>query len=203
MLKKKNIPNSLEKILKVSLKLFIKQGFDGTSMSDVAQKAGLSKPLLYHYFSSKQELWKEAKRYAISKIASDIDVDGHLKQQLVDPDNLTEFVKAIIATRFKIYSLSPDLVKIMARQHLEDQRLKIAGGTEYVPDIWEQGIVKLKKLGEIDASLDTKIIITYIASAITGFFHFDYYKISHDSVCQKAYSNLLLKSIVLGLRSKD
>lgn len=48
-----------EHILEVSLGLFARLGYESTSISRIAKEAGISKGLLYNYFSSKEELLKE------------------------------------------------------------------------------------------------------------------------------------------------
>ena len=45
-----------EAILASSLKLFSQKGFHGTSISDIAKDAGISKGLAYNYFESKQNI---------------------------------------------------------------------------------------------------------------------------------------------------
>ena len=45
-----------ERILKAALELFSKNGFYGTSMSDIAGKLGLTKAALYRHFSGKEEI---------------------------------------------------------------------------------------------------------------------------------------------------
>lgn len=45
-----------EKILEAAMDLFIHQGYHATSISDVAKHAGISKGLLYNYFSGKEGL---------------------------------------------------------------------------------------------------------------------------------------------------
>ena len=50
---------STEKILQAALELFAGEGYDRTSMSRIANKAGVSKGLIYNYFDSKEELLKE------------------------------------------------------------------------------------------------------------------------------------------------
>jgi len=47
---------SINKIFGASLELFSKQGFQSTSISQIARKAGISKGLIYNYFESKLEL---------------------------------------------------------------------------------------------------------------------------------------------------
>ena len=45
-------------ILNGALKVFAEQGFSGATMDAVAGAAGITKPTLYQYFSSKQDLFK-------------------------------------------------------------------------------------------------------------------------------------------------
>ena len=49
---------SIGKIYDASLELFAKQGFQSTSISQIAKKAGISKGLIYNYFDSKVDLLK-------------------------------------------------------------------------------------------------------------------------------------------------
>ena len=44
-------------LLEVALKVFAEQGFYVTSMSDIAEAAGVTKPVLYQHFTSKRELY--------------------------------------------------------------------------------------------------------------------------------------------------
>ena len=45
-------------VLDAALKLFLKGGYDGTSMEAVAKAAGVTKPVVYACFSSKDELFR-------------------------------------------------------------------------------------------------------------------------------------------------
>ncbi len=47
-----------EDILQASLHLFAEKGFHGTSMRDIARSAGITEGLIYHYFSSKRDLFR-------------------------------------------------------------------------------------------------------------------------------------------------
>jgi AcrR family transcriptional regulator len=44
-------------LLEVALRVFAEQGFYVTSMSDIAEAAGVTKPVLYQHFASKRELY--------------------------------------------------------------------------------------------------------------------------------------------------
>lgn len=43
-------------ILETALRLFAMQGFDGTSTREIAQAAGISEGLIFHYFPTKEDL---------------------------------------------------------------------------------------------------------------------------------------------------
>lgn len=47
-----------EQILQVALEVFAQQGYHGASMNDVADAAGVTKPVLYQHFDSKRDLYK-------------------------------------------------------------------------------------------------------------------------------------------------
>jgi len=58
-------PKDLEKraaILEAAKHLFVKQGFDGTSMDAIANKAGVSKLTVYSHYRDKESLFAEAVR---------------------------------------------------------------------------------------------------------------------------------------------
>ncbi|MDR1714105.1 MAG: TetR/AcrR family transcriptional regulator [Coriobacteriales bacterium] len=48
-----------KQILAVGLELFIRKGFAGTRIQDIASAAGMSVGLLFHYFESKEKLYEE------------------------------------------------------------------------------------------------------------------------------------------------
>ena len=50
-------PERREQILDVSVQVFAQRGFHSTSMNDVADAVGVTKPVLYQHFESKQDLY--------------------------------------------------------------------------------------------------------------------------------------------------
>lgn len=48
-----------QQLLDVALRVFAERGFHPTSMNDLAEAAGVTKPVLYQHFSSKRELYLE------------------------------------------------------------------------------------------------------------------------------------------------
>src|SRR5439155_21974631 len=46
-----------EQLIGVATKLFAKTGYDATTTADIAKAAGVTEPILYRHFASKQELF--------------------------------------------------------------------------------------------------------------------------------------------------
>ena len=55
-------------LIQTSTREFIKQGYDGTSMHDLARAFGLSKSGMYHYIGSKEEILENILDYAIKGV---------------------------------------------------------------------------------------------------------------------------------------
>ncbi|HEV3391695.1 MAG TPA: TetR/AcrR family transcriptional regulator [Solirubrobacteraceae bacterium] len=55
-----NVDERRRQLLDAGAALFAEHAYEEISMRDIAQAAGVSKPLLYHYFPSKIDLFKEA-----------------------------------------------------------------------------------------------------------------------------------------------
>lgn len=60
-------PNARERLLETAANLFAEKGYAGTYVREIVEKAGVSKPVLYYYFQSKEGLF-----YAILEWASDV-----------------------------------------------------------------------------------------------------------------------------------
>ena len=52
-------PDTRQRILDVSKRLFLKKGFRETTTRDIAREAGINLSNLYHYFDSKDELFRQ------------------------------------------------------------------------------------------------------------------------------------------------
>lgn len=49
--------NSKDKIIEAAIEVFFEKGYDGASMREIAEKAGLTKPMIYYHFKNKEALY--------------------------------------------------------------------------------------------------------------------------------------------------
>ena len=80
-------PERREQLLSVALTVFAQHGYHDTSMNDVAEAAGITKPVIYQHFASKRELFldviEEAGHRMISAITTQAttDTDGRRRTE--------------------------------------------------------------------------------------------------------------------------
>jgi AcrR family transcriptional regulator len=53
------ISHTKQDIATAALKLFLKHGYEGTSLNQIASQVGITKPAIYHHFKSKDQLFHE------------------------------------------------------------------------------------------------------------------------------------------------
>lgn len=70
-----------QKLLALGRELFGKHSYDELSISDIAELAGVSKGLLYHYFPTKREFYIETVREAADEILRLTEADESLSPQ--------------------------------------------------------------------------------------------------------------------------
>ena len=151
MARPKQIDNKTEaKILNSAKELFLKSGFSGTSVGHIAKLAGVNKSLIYHYFTSKEALWKATKE----KIASNV-LNQPIDQIEWDTSSLHNLLHQYITYKFEIYSKNPDIVRLISWQNIEEQASNLQGiNTNALVDNDIKTIKELQETGKIRPELD-------------------------------------------------
>ena len=154
-----------EQILRVAVDLFIEQGYDATSVSQLAERLGLTKSALYHHFASKEELLSLALEQAL----------GGLEAVLQTPDATTgtasERLGAVLhgAVRVLAARLPAVTLLLRVRGNSDTERSALARRrafdrrvTALVRAAQDEGSVR----ADIDASVATRLVFGMVNSLV-------------------------------------
>lgn len=131
-----------QQLFAVALELFAQRGYRATTMDDIAERAGVTKPLLYQHFSSKRALYLEL----VDSIAQDLLTA--IRRAVIQAEGPRQQVELGFAAYFKlVVNNEAEFRLLYGRDHADDQELGRALRT--VEDAIAEAIDPL-----IDAGLD-------------------------------------------------
>jgi AcrR family transcriptional regulator len=107
-----------QQLFSVALELFARRGYRATTMDDIAEAAGVTKPLVYQHFSSKRALYLEL----VDSIAQELllAVQGAVRQA----DGPRQQVELGFAAYFRlVISREAEFRLLYGRDHAEDEEL--------------------------------------------------------------------------------
>jgi AcrR family transcriptional regulator len=113
-------------IIGAARSLFAARGFDGTSLSDLADAVGLKKPALFHHFLNKEEIYGAVVDQLLADVSEGLRV-AFEKQGTFD-ERLIHFSDALVMTLYA----HPDVRRLFGRALLEcpprgpDLRVRVA-----------------------------------------------------------------------------
>ena len=136
-------------ILDAAVRVFAHKGFHTSRVGDIAEEAGVAHGLLYHYFSSKDEVLDTIFRENWSVLVDRLQALAESKEPARDR---LRYVAAIL---LRTWLHQPDVVRVVIREiartpAVEHRIGELARPIEVIRDIIEQG----QKSGEIRAELD-------------------------------------------------
>jgi AcrR family transcriptional regulator len=131
-----------QQLVAVALELFAQRGYRSTTMDDIAEAAGVTKPLVYQHFSSKRALYLEL----VNSIAQELLLA--VRSAVMQAEGPRQQVEMGFAAYFRlVVSREAEFRLLYGRDHADDKELGRALRT--VEDAIAEAIEPL-----IDAGLD-------------------------------------------------
>ena len=154
-------------ILDAAVRVFARSGYHGSRVGDIAVEAGVAHGLLYHYFSSKEEVlqrvfsenWGELlERFRVVE-ASDEPATGKLE--------------GIAKILLRTWRNDPDLVTVMVREvarspQLQTQVVEVREAFAILQRVIEQGQREGSFRADVDAHFASWIVYGGLEEVLTG-----------------------------------
>ncbi len=170
-----NPPESRDKILSIAARLFSHQGYDSTSLSQVAREAQVSKALIFWHFDNKEKLYHSALRKTLEPYFIDVgDLEGLNERDQIDRliDLFYDFVHE------NVYSVRFFLNLVLREEEKPDEGLSQALELYRVfrgslASILESGRSRSLFRSEIDPQAEAALIVATLCGVLVQEFMTD------------------------------
>ena len=101
-----------EKLLKVAIDLFSEKGFDGATVDEIVNAAKVNKRMVYHYFGSKEAIYREALKEVFSRLQN-------VELETIHPeDSIEKTLEDLVRAYFVFLAGNPDFVNLLLWENL-------------------------------------------------------------------------------------
>ena len=158
-IREKQLEKRKQETLDVALRLLLQRGYGNLNMDELAVEAGISKPTLYQYFDSKEELAAKAIERMFEK----------MEELIPEPSataplaQLEDFLRLMLKTRSeKRYLMAPGDMEVLRAMHQNNPA--IFGHMQSAKNKLEQIVRQGQAVGEIDPALPAWIVVNALFS---------------------------------------
>jgi len=165
IMKEEKMPPGKKKTIEAAIKLFAKQGYNGTSTLQIAKEAGVSQATVFKYFKTKEDLLYSITLPVLPKLY--LVFLGRVQ----NANSLQELIRYIVRDRFEFLEENSNTVKIIYSEILTNENLKkqVIESTLEIFDEFDikETLYNYKKINpEINENLTTAEIIRSFAGPI-------------------------------------
>jgi TetR/AcrR family fatty acid metabolism transcriptional regulator len=148
-------------LLGAAVRVFARKGFHGARVGDVASEAGVAHGLVYHYFSSKDELLETIFRETWSALLA------AMREVEESDDGAREQLRKVGAIVLRTWTRDPDLVRVLVNEvtrgpQLQQEIAEIRQAFQAIERIVAAG----QRRGELREELDPRLAAVVFYGAL-------------------------------------
>ena len=156
------------RLLAAAKAIFEEHGFLDARISDIAERAGLSHGSFYHYFDSKEEVFREVAETVEEQLVTP------LGSVILDPDSdalPAERIRDAIRLHMEGYRREARIMGVIEQVARYDEQVKAARFKRhrYYAELVEESIRRLQRHGLVDPELDPVIAAVAVGSMTSRF----------------------------------
>lgn len=178
-------PEKQQRIINAAIKEFVKKGYDHASTNEIVKEAGISKGLLFHYFTNKKQLYLFLYDYSVELIKDKL----FAKIDLLETDILIKW-RAILLHKLELIKEYPDLFNFMLGAIIEDSHEINLRNKQLMEESYQK-VLKDIDYTKFKEGLDVQKAINIIIWTYEGFGNQQQEKVKQGSLDTYNYDELL------------
>jgi AcrR family transcriptional regulator len=152
------------RIIRIASDLFSERSYLGVSMSDIAERLGITKPALYYHFSSKMELYAEVLDDVVVQLRAVISEAGSAE---VPEKRLHQLVKSYLDFGIRERNLINALIVRLVPDDAE-LRTRIVSFRQELADLVEPTIGETVAGGHLPKEVDSSCVTEMLMALMDG-----------------------------------
>ena len=167
--RKRNPEKTKQKIYQAALAEFTKHGYGGARVDSIAERAGVNKRMLYHYFGSKDGLFLYVLEQAYDEIRSN---EERLELENLSP---TAAIEELVIFTVNYFVKHPEFVRLLNNENLyQAEHIKKSRKIRRIHSPFVQLISDVLRRGEQQGVFrkDVDPVQFYITVASVAYFYF-------------------------------
>lgn len=146
-----------ERILEAACHLFARKGFSATSVRDITQAAGVTNPMVYYYFGSKEALFLAVLEEALAVV-----LEG--TQGLLEGGaGFEETLVRVLVLHFEAVQREPDMARLFVYSQFGPEREqffeKLSCRTQVVKELLGGVFMRAQAEGQLRGSADVELAL--------------------------------------------
>lgn len=133
--------------------LFMEKGFGNTSLSEIAQRAGITKSLIHHYFGSKEGMFSEVKTRRFMQYTS------QQTDMLKKTKPSAELLRASVIFYFDFLRRNPQIVRILAWMFLEQSQDECFKKDRELIQLGIEKVRQTQEAGQLRSDIDPRFLV--------------------------------------------
>jgi AcrR family transcriptional regulator len=190
-------------IIETAERLFAKKGFDGTSVRDIAEEAGINVAMISYYFGSKEKLMEAIFEVKIGRVQ--MRVEELLKDQVLSP---IEKINILVDEHIERVMKSQQFYRIMICEQASNKnpaimdkvkQLKVKNA-ELISELIKEG----QKKGHFKKKVDVVLMLnTMVGTVWQSMITKDHYQefTGNQSLSEEEYEKLLKKKLIIHIKT--
>ena len=166
--RRRNPAASRERLLRAGVKLFSARGPDGATVAMIAREARLNRRMLYHYFESKEGLYRAVIRHAYEELSS---IEVELAHVLLPAEELLE---KMIRANYRFMAGNPQVVRLLLWENLRQgkaaRKIDLSAFKAPIIEALRIALARGKREGRFRRNIDEKQLL--ISCMALSFFYF-------------------------------
>jgi AcrR family transcriptional regulator len=156
-------PPVKERLLHVATRLFARHGFEGTSVQDIVDAAGVTKGAMYHYYDSKDDLLYEVYHQLLTMQTS------HLEEIAAGPGTAEERLRAAAAdvVMTSLENLD-DMIVFFRSLHMlpDDKQAQVRAERRLYQDKFKALVDEGVAAGTFRSDISSDVVVHYFLSVV-------------------------------------